>query len=432
MKQIVVFSLRPACLHAALVLTLAGTGIRAHAEPSAQQEPTGVLTLPRALELALAQHPALAAARLGVLGAEAEALQAGARSNPELELEVSEFGGSGARAGVDAAETAVRLSQSLDVGGTRVKRQRVARLEARLAGWDGEAIRLDVLAHTKKAFVDVLLAQGQLALSESVLAVAEDVRKAVSERVKAGKVPLLEETKAAVEVASARIERNRAMRDLDLAKKGLAASWGASAPGFTAAGGDLDRVAEVPSLETLSARLAGAPEVARWTDERAVAEEALALARAERIPDVTISAGISRFEEDGTTAGTLGLSLSLPLFNRHAGAIASAGYRASGVECEERLARLRARAELAEAYGRLDTARAEAATMKADLLPGAQQAFEAAEAGYREGKFGYLEVLDTQRTLHESRIRHLDVLADFHKAVADVERLTGLTIETIH
>ncbi len=396
-----------------------------------QHEPEGVLALDQALGLALMHSPELAAFSQGVRAAEGNARQAGVLPNPELELEAEEFGGSGARKGYDGAETSVRLTQSLELGGKRGKRQRVALSEARLAGWDYEAKRLDVLTLTKQTFVDVLLAQGQLALGESLLVVAEDVRKAAAVRVKSGKVPLLEETKAGVEVATARIARDRSIRELDTARKRLASAWGGTLPVFKEAGGNLDAVADVPRLERLSPLLDETPEVARWNDEVAKARTSLALAKATRIPDVGVSAGLSRFEEDGTYAGTAGLSLPLPLFDRNSGGIVSAKHQASRAEYEQRAARLRATADLVEAYSRLETARTEALTTKAELLPGAQQAFDAAQTGYREGKYGHLEVLDTQRTLNEARTRYLDVLAAYHKAAADVERLIGAPLNTI-
>ena len=83
------------------------------------------------------------------------------------------------------------------------------------------------------------------------------------------------------------------------------------------------------------------------------------------------------------------------------------------------------------AHNRLETARTEALAIKAELLPGAQQAFEAAQTGYREGKFGHLEVLDTQRTLSDAKVHYLDVLAAYHKAAVDVERLTGTSLTAI-
>ncbi len=419
-----------ASIRVVFTLALMGMGVWA-TNAQSQNEPEGVLTLDQALELALMHNTELAAFSHGVRAAEGNARQAGVLPNPELELETGEFGGSGARKGYEGAESSLRLTQSLELGGKRGNRQRVALSEARLAGWDYEAKRLDVLALTKQAFIDVLLAQGQLILAESQLVVAEDVSKAAAQRVKSGKVPVLEETKAGVEVTSTRIVRDRARRELDAARRRLAASWGGIKPVFREAGGNMDAVAAVPPLGRLSPLLADMPEVARWNEEVAKARESLALAKATRLPDIGVSVGISRFEEDGTYAGTAGLSLPLPLFDRNSGGIVSAKHLESRAECEQRAAHLRATTALVEAHSRLETARAEALTTKAELLPGAQQAFDAAQTGYQEGKYGHLEVLDTQRTLNEAKTRYLDILAAYHKAAADVERLIGAPLKTI-
>jgi cobalt-zinc-cadmium efflux system outer membrane protein len=92
---------------------------------------------------------------------------------------------------------------------------------------------------------------------------------------------------------------------------------------------------------------------------------------------------------------------------------------------------LRTTTGLIEALGRLETAQAGAIAIKAEVLPVAQQSFESAQTGYREGKFGYLDVIDAQRTLGEAKTRYLEVITAYHKAAADVERLTGLSLDTI-
>jgi cobalt-zinc-cadmium efflux system outer membrane protein len=410
-----------------LALTLLSTSVLAQSPV----EPGGVLALEQALDLALMHSPELTASSHGVKAAEGSARQAGAFPNPKLAIQASEFGGSGTRNGYDGAETSVQLSQLVETGGKRGKRQRVAQAESRLTDWDYEAKRLDVLAQTKKAFVDVLLAQGRLALTESLLIVAEDVRKVAAQRVSSGKVVPLEETKAGVEMAMARIERDRAKRELDTARKRLVAFWSGTMPVFTEAAGDLSAVTNIPSMEQLSALLDKLPEFAREREVLASGRESLALAKAERIPDVEFSAGVSRFEEDGSYAGIVGLSIPLPLFDRNAGGIFAAKHQALRAEYEQRAICLGVKTDLAEAYNRLETAQAEALTIKAELLPGAQRAFDTAQIGYRAGKYGYLEVLDTQRTLSEARAGYLDVVAEYHKAAADVERLTGTQLNTI-
>ena len=426
---------KPIVLHSCLCRTMIASGLATRlcaGNAELPPEPEGILGLTRVLELAVERNPELAGAAQGIQVAEGMTQQTGVWPNPDLELVAEEFAGSGGRRGYDAAQTTLQLSQSIELGGKRTLRYRVAQSDSRLAAWDHEVRRLDLLSLAKKTFVDVLLAQEKLALAESLMALAAEVRQAARERVKAGKVPPLEETRAGVEVALAGIARERALRELDTARKRLAATWGGTRPVFKLAGGKLDNIGNLPARETPPVLPDNVPELARWREEVVRAGDTLGLARANRYPDIQVSAGVRRFEEDGTYAATAGISLPLPLFDRKVGNLDAARHQISRVEYEQRAACLRVATDLVEASNRLKAARAEALALQAELLPGAQQAFEAAQAGYRAGKIGYLEVLDMQRTVGEAKLRYLDVLASCHKSAADVERLTGISLNTIH
>ena len=85
---------------------------------------------------------------------------------------------------------------------------------------------------------------------------------------------------------------------------------------------------------------------------------------------------------------------------------------------------------LSQTYATLTSAYAEATGLKDKVLEGAQSAFDAAEEGYRAGKFDFLVVLDAQRTLFEAKGKYIGALADFHLAKADVERLVGRPIDS--
>ena len=71
---------------------------------------------------------------------------------------------------------------------------------------------------------------------------------------------------------------------------------------------------------------------------------------------------------------------------------------------EKQAAEVRAASALGDAYASLSTAVKEVETFRKELLPGAQSAFDAIQEGYRQGKFGYLDLLDAQQTLAEKRI----------------------------
>jgi cobalt-zinc-cadmium efflux system outer membrane protein len=385
------------------------------------------LTLQMVLELTDMHNPELAASSCGVQMAEAQARQAGTLPNPDIEIEAEDFGGSESHSGYDTAQTTIRLSQTIELSGKRGKRRNTSQSEAKLARCELEAKRLEVLAQAKKAFIDVVVAQEQLALANSSLTLADAVLKAVNNRVAAGTVSSLEEIKAGVEVSSARISRDKARRDLETARRLLVSSWGGTTQQFSVAEGSWLEITPEPVPATLSTNLESSPAVARWTEQRQLSQQSLILAKSARIPDLTVSAGIRQYEEDGTHAGVASLSIPLPLFNRNTGGILAATHEANRAEYGQQAARLRAETEVTEAYNRLLTAREEAIAIKETLLPGAQQAFESTRTGYEAGKFGYLEVLDAQRTLTEAKSRYVNVLSDYHKAAADVEQLTGVT-----
>jgi outer membrane protein, heavy metal efflux system len=82
-------------------------------------------------------------------------------------------------------------------------------------------------------------------------------------------------------------------------------------------------------------------------------------------------------------------------------------------------------AVLADAYAAMASAHDEVTALRSDVLPGSQQTFDAVSEGYRLGRFGYLDVLDAQRTLIGAGSQYLRALSDYYKAVAHVERLIG-------
>lgn len=398
-------------------------------EPTAATA-TGELTLRQALALALLHNPDLAAFSWEVRVKEAEALQAGLLPNPELGIEMENFAGDDAFSGTDAAETTVTLSQLVELGGKRGKRRAAASLEANLAGWDFETRRLDVLTATAKSFVAVLAAQERLIQADELSALADRFFRTVSERVEAGKVSPVEQTRAQVPLSAAHVAQDRARLALEAARQELTALWGNEAATFERAVGTLESIAPVPSQEQLTSLLEQSPDVARWKTEEQQRNARLALERANGIPDLTLFAGNRNLQETGDHAFVAGISIPLPLFDRNQGGIAAARAARSKAREERRSAYSQAVASLAAGYRDLSAAFVEARTLREEILPAAGQSFEAAEFGYREGKFGFLEVLDAQRTLFEVRGQYIEALAAYHQGRAEVERLIGAPLET--
>jgi len=403
----------------------AGTGTATTADPE------GDLALRDALGAALLGSPHLASASWDRRAAEARALQASLYPNPEVEIEVENIGFSGELSGFSLSETSLLVSQPIPLGGRIGRRTEAANLETRLSGWDYEAARLDVLTEVTKTLVEVLSAQELVALTKETAEVNEEVRRVVAEKVLAGKTPPLEEQKAAVEASLAKLRHERALRDLEAARQRLAATWGSTHARFTTVRGDFYVTHPVPTAERLVTGLSKNPDLARWDDAIALRNAEVAAARSEAWPDLTLTGGVRRIEELGIYSYILGISIPLPLIDRNQGGILEASADTRKAREEKREADARIRSEFIQAWQALELAGRQAETLRDQVLPSARSAFEASREGFKRGKFGYLDVLDAQRTLFEAREGQIDALAEYHAAAADVERLIGRSLRSI-
>ena len=393
------------------------------------QDP-GAITLRDALALTLQRNPELAAYGKERAAAEAAILQAEVLPNPVLSLTVENLGNSRLAQGGDRA-TAIQLGQLIELGGKRLARIRAAEAGRDVAGWDYEAKRVEILFLVGQRFVDLLVAQKKQLLAEESLALARQVSDAASRRVQAGKVSPVEETKARLAQASAEVELEQARREGIAARHALGALWNEPSPQFGRAAGDLAHGASLLPYDQLAARVRDNPELARWSSEIERRRALVATERSKAVPDVTVSAGVMRFSQFEDSAFMVGVSVPLPLFDRNRGGILEANHRLDKAADEARAVESRMLADLVRVYQRLAGIDAELEILNKTLLPGAQSAFDAATRGYQLGKFGFLDVLDAQRTFAQVRIQNLRALADYRRGMSEIERLIGGPLERL-
>lgn len=388
------------------------------------------LTLPAAIGLALQRNPGLRAAAHEAAAQEGAVAQAGAQPNPELEL-LREGRERGNRT------TTAQLGIPFELGGKRAARVDAARRAHALALAGLETLRAQVRADTIAAFYDVVAADEAQRLAQELAALAGRATAAAGRRADTGKASPLEATRARLAQSSLLIEAIGAARELAAARTRLAALVGFDSgsspdgdpgPLAIAAPETIDAPPVLP-LAQLVARLDEAPELRR---ARAGVAHRSALVRVEqsrRMPDVTLLVGAQR-ETSAERPGeerraVLGVSVPLPLFDRNGGAVLESLRRVDQARAELEAERVRLRAELAQAHGRLRASAEEAALIRREIVPGAEQAYGAANRGYELGKFGMLDVLDAQRTMVQARHQYLNAVADGYRALADIERLVG-------
>ncbi len=367
------------------------------AAPSIGQAPAqegAALPLDEALGIAAGNNPLLRGARADVDASGGAFMQAGARSNPQLSLLQEGFGGT------ERTSTAL-LNQTVELGGKRQARLDVASYgrEVALASLDARAaaLRSDVIA----AFYGLLAAQRQLRVAQESADIAERSAELAEKRARAGKVSPVEATKARVAATGVQIELANAAARLTIAAEKLVNVTGSPLVRGRPVSGDIESVPVVGSLAQLLPQLSDAPLARAAKAETLRANAAISVERAKRIPDVTFSVGMKRVVTGGVPGNqaVVGVSIPLPLFDGNKGALLESVHKAGKASAGFDSETARLQLELTQAYANYERSSLEARRLKADVLPAAREALDAMSRGYELGKFGFLDVLDAQRTL---------------------------------
>lgn len=413
------------------LLSFATPALHAYAatEPSSPPNPptAELFTLRSALDRAMQASPELTAYTEESRAREAEIFQSSRWINPELSLEIANVAGSGPYRDFDAAETTLQLSQQLELGGKRQLRREAAGVEHQRSVYDLQVARIDVQARTARHFLTLLAAQEQLKLADEQIALAARTLSTVEEKIAVGKAPAVEKYRFLSALAEARLDKERAMLTVTTYRRTLADDLNLEATALGGVTGDLTILPSLPAYDEIETQIVQSPEIVRGQLESAARRRVLDLAKADRIVDPSINLGLRRFNESDENSLIFGLSLPLPLFDRNQGNVLAAGSRLAAAQAQEKNSLLQLHAILSESWQTLAAHCSEAKTLRDQIIPLAQQTFEAASYGYQSGKFAVLEVLDAQQSLIKVRERHLQVLTAAWLTAVELDRLLGLT-----
>ncbi|MBI5439795.1 MAG: TolC family protein [Deltaproteobacteria bacterium] len=401
------------------VLTVCAVLVAASASAQTKTEEPGELDLPRVIALAAEQSPAARIGRTQVAEAEGRLTGADVRSldNPTVGAALGPRIGS--RNGLDVDLT---LEVPVELGGRRTKR-----VSAAAAGLAREKHRVDdlrreAIATAVRAYYRALRAEESVRLAQEQKRLAEELLGAAQARYEAGQVPRLEVNLAYAQVARAGSHIATEQVGAARTKAELALALGLPSTGNLRPVGELRDRSVLDSAGSVAAPEDRADVLAALSDVRAAEAEA-ALAEAERLPELAFTAGYAR-EEDANVL-LAGVSLSLPLFNPHKGAVLEAEARKQRARVEAETRRVVASAQVEgarEAYGgALEAVR----LIEAETLPRAFENEKLTLESYRAGKIGLPTLLQVRREVLEARRAYLDTLLEAAEAGTDLVSALG-------
>ena len=409
---------------------LVGCATSVHAQsacifPDREREPdmtsTEPLTLVQAMERAAVAAPELDAVALERDARAADTAQASRWPNPTMSLEAENFEGSGVLSGFGGAETTVTIGQTFQLGGKR--RLAVGAAVAREALSDAECRRMlrDVQLAAGAQYFTLVAAIQQADVAQIAAQTAMALVDVVDKRVSAGAAAAPELARARADAAVQAALANTAQGEVEAAAMALASIWGESRVDFALPiqEGQMVDATISTDRELLHPQTQAAQAQSRVLD----AETALARSRA--IPDLTLSTGVRRFEDTGDEAFVVEISLPLPLFDRNVDATTAARLRQQGAVLMADAVQARLDAEIVATRARLAGAQDALTRLRDEALPSAKQAYEAAQQGYRVGKYDLTTTLDARRSLIDTQAADIDAERITNTLVLRLQALTG-------
>lgn len=370
------------------------------------------ISLDEVLSQAFQQSPELRAARAEAQAAGADVDAASVWSNPELEFTGEGLGGD--RGATDSAEYTLGISQEFPISG-KIQKGRAAALHAASAA-RAAALEAgqDFELRVRSAFADAQAAQEILSVRKQQLDLAEELVTVSEKRREAGAASELEVLRAEMMLESGRGQKLAAEKNLAAACGELARLTGRSDIGNIE--GDFFQPLEIPAELTLHKTH---PSLQRFQALESQADADVALAKSSAIPDLTFGAG-ARYEEDGNVHSYLfSASVPLPLFSRGRAEILAAGLRAESLRFENAAARRKLETELSTVRTEFETAVAEVSLCRNTLLPKAEQAVELIRRD-TSGRYGWLERIEVQQMLAETRVRTIEAQHTALRAYAQI------------
>lgn len=385
-----------------------------------------ILVLSQAVAWALEKSPVLGASTSRADAATASRSQAGALPNPELSIEAENIYGDGPLEGTESAEITYGVEQLVELPGKRGNRVRVAEAEKIKIHYLRDSALLDLIRDVTIAYAELVAAERDLTVIGEERNLAEEVRNSVAARVEAGKEPPIQKNKAEIELSSSTIALDRASRAVSTKKQALIMLMGGDLNDFIVDASSLPALSEPEPFNYYQDRLAQTPDTKSFEADVLQAQSALSLEKANAFPDPTLGIGVRQFREDDSQAFVAGVSFPIPVFNLNRAGIQRAGHEFNAAKLEQRGSQLSFQASLTETYENFVSSYREASALQGSVLPGAEEAFSFSRQGYDAGKFGYLEVLDAQRTLFDARRQYNEAVLDYHRQRAVIERMTAL------
>jgi len=424
-----------AALSSALAL-----GVLAHAAeaPPAAAQAQRTAPLRDLIKEALQNSPEIRAARKEQEAASQRIAPAGALDDPMLEAGIINLPTSSFRFDrEDMTMKMVGLSQRFPYPGKRGLRQDVAAREAESSGYGYQETLNRVVREIRTAYYDLYLVIESARLVEKNKVILQQFLRIAETRYSVGQSSQADVLKAQTQLSKMLEELIKLARERPMFEAELNRALGrdASAPPPLPEAPQLRPVA-LPLQSLLEAAVRQRPQLLALQSAIVRNEKMLDLARKEYYPDfdVRFSYGQRDNMPDGTRRSDMvnfTVAINLPVWrnDKLAPRVAEAQAMREQASNMYHAMRNELAMKLRQQVAAAEQSQRAAHLYQTEILPQARLTVEAALAAYRVNRVDFMTLLDSQMTVLNAEISHAGTVVNFNKALAEIDLLTGATVQ---
>ena len=395
-------------------VTAAAVAQTAPAAPTVSAMPQQPVTLEEYLRMVVRNRPSLAADRMEAGLARADTRTASAFPNPSL----SAYGKPG--------EHGIGIDQPIPIFGQRGARIEAAKKGELAADAHVEVAVNAVLNDAAQAFNDLLVAQKRVEVWQDAQKSLDKAAFIVRGQIDAGARSRYDGARLTLQQAQLGMQLNKANAALKAAS--TRAAQVAALPLWPArAEGSIQTLnqQQMPEFDTLWNQAASRlPALRSAQAEMEQARSKIDLAKREALPTPSIGAMRVKSRNDGSYT-QWGVSMEIPLFDRHQGAIDRARMEAEQAELRWQAANQDAQAGLYSAMQQLQLKRDSVRAYEKDGLAQIEPLKQMANDAYKLGQGGILELIDALGSINDHRLEYLDLVKYYLDAEWQVRLASG-------
>lgn len=373
----------------------------------------------------------LIAERYNIDMAEAEVIQARLFENPVISLEQNVYNrlnGKYFDMGREG-EAVVEVEQLIYIAGQRNKRVRVEKLNKEMAVYQFEEVLRTLRSELNTKFIELYYTEKSLSVYDKEIDYLQRLLEVMKEQNEKGNISLLEKSRIQALLLSLQQERNETSNRVISLQGDMKLLLGLNAtevfePVFDEAVLKQVDIASIPFIE-LNNCLAERPDIKMARTNIQVSRANVSLQKSLAFPEVSLKGAYDRAGNFCDNYFAIGLSVSVPIFNRNQGNIKSARLSVLQNTNREELARKQAENELFTSYARLEKAIKLYNTSNYELERDFEKIIDGVNSNYSKRNISLLEFIDYYQAYKETCLQLYQTQKDVFLAMEDINTVTG-------